>query len=165
MIDSVNLMVLTHTSSGKTGYFTMYRLLLLALSKGLNIVVPAKKSVPKNPVMVLVFPTNGVKEEMVSLTVYLIYLLKSHAGVQELEFKSHRLVELMINTNRLAEAHSHGSNLWELAHKHVTMLCLSPEQLTLKGFADLLEHKLFWNRFCALGVDKIHLLYHWGLSF
>ena len=143
MIDSVNLMALTCTGSGKTGYFTMYMLLLLALSKDLNIVAPAKKSVPKNPVMVLVFPTNGVEEEMVSLTVYLIYLLKSHAGVQELEFKSHGLAALAINANRLAEARSHGSNLWELAREHVTMLCLSPEQLMSKGFLDLLEHKPF----------------------
>jgi len=82
---------------------------------------------------------------MVSPTVYLIYLLKSHAGVQELEFKSHGLAALAINANRLAEARSHGSNLWELACEHVTMLCLSPEQLMSKGFSDLLEHKPFWN--------------------
>jgi superfamily II DNA helicase RecQ len=67
--------------------------------------------------------------------------------------------------NRLAEARSHGSNLWELVHEHVTMLCLSPEQLASKGFSDLLEHKPFSDQFCALGVDEIHLLYHWGLSF
>src|ERR1700728_1400795 len=57
MIDGVNLMALTHTGSGKTGYFTMYMLLLLALSKDLNIVAPAKNYVPNNPVMVLVYPT------------------------------------------------------------------------------------------------------------
>ena len=102
-------------------------LLLLVLLKDPNIVAPAKKSVP---VMVLVFPTNGVEEEMVSLTVDLIYLLKSHADVQEFEFKSHGQVALAITANRLAKARSHGSNFWELACKHVTMLCLSLEQLT-----------------------------------
>ena len=75
------------------------------------------------------------------------------------------LISGTINANRLAEARSHGSNPWELAREHVTMLCLSPEQLMSKGFSDLLEHKPFWNRFCALGVDEIHLLYYWGLSF
>jgi hypothetical protein len=45
------------------------------------------------------------------------------------------------------------------------MLCLSPEQLISKGFADLLKHKPFCNQFCALGVDKIHVLYLWGTSF
>ena len=43
MIDGINLMPLMHTGSGKTGYFTMYMLLLLALSKDLRIVTPAKK--------------------------------------------------------------------------------------------------------------------------
>ena len=84
---------------------------------------------------------------------------------QELECKSHGLAALTINVNRLAKAHSHGSNLWELAHEHVTMLCLSPEQHMSKRFLDLLEHKPFWNRFCALRVDEIHLLYYLGLSF
>jgi superfamily II DNA/RNA helicase len=69
MIDGINLMALTRTGSGKTGYFIMYMLLLLVLSKDPRIVAPAKKSVPKNPVMVLVFPTNGVEEEMVSSTI------------------------------------------------------------------------------------------------
>ena len=80
MIDSINLMALTHAGSGKTGYFIMYMLLLLVLSKDLSIVMPAKKSVPKNPVMVHVFPTNGLEEEMVSFTVCLIYLLAGLAA-------------------------------------------------------------------------------------
>jgi hypothetical protein len=77
MIDGINLMALTCTGSGKTGYFIMYMLLLLALLKDLSIVAPA---IPKNPAMILVFPTNGVEEEMVSSTICLIYLLEYHAG-------------------------------------------------------------------------------------
>jgi hypothetical protein len=79
MIDSsINLMALTRTGSGKTGNFIMYMLFLLALSKHLRIVAPAKKSVPKNLVMVLVFPTNRVEEEMASITAFSIYLLTSY---------------------------------------------------------------------------------------
>ena len=78
MIGGINLMALTHTASGKTGYFRMYMLLFLALSKDPRIVMLAKKSVPKNPVMVLVFPTNGVEAEMAS-SLYSIYLLTSYA--------------------------------------------------------------------------------------
>ena len=79
---------------------------------------------------------------------------------QSLEFKSHGLMAIAINVNRLAEVCSHSSYLWELAHEHVTMLCLSPEQHMSKGFSDLLKHKPFWNQFCALRVDEIHLLYY-----
>jgi hypothetical protein len=71
------------------------------------------------------------------------------------------LMALTINTNGLAEAHSCGSNLWELVCEHVAMLHLS---LALKGFSDLLKHKPFWNQFCTLRVDQIHLLYQFELS-
>ena len=47
----------------------------------------------------------------------------------------------------------------------MSMLCLSLEQLVSNGFAGLLEHKPFWNHFCVLAIDEIHLLYLWGLSF
>ena len=67
MADGVDLMALTRTGSGKTGYFTMHMLLLIALSKDPTIVAPfkLKRKVPANPAMVIVFPTNGVEEEMV----------------------------------------------------------------------------------------------------
>jgi len=67
MADGVDLMALMRTGSGKTGYFTMHMLLLIALSKDPTIVAPfkLKRKVPANPAMVIVFPTNGVEEEMV----------------------------------------------------------------------------------------------------
>ena len=52
-----------------------------------------------------------------------------------------------------------------MAREDIAILCLSPEQLISKGFADLLVHKPFTDRFCSLGVDEIHLLYSWGQSF
>jgi superfamily II DNA helicase RecQ len=55
--------------------------------------------------------------------------------------------------------------LWKTAQEEVAILCLSPEQLISKGFANLLVHKPFADRFCSLGVDEIHLLYSWGQSF
>jgi len=67
MADGIDLMALTRTGLGKTGYFTMHMLFLIALSKDPSIVAPfkLKRKVPTNPAMVVVFPTNGVEEEMV----------------------------------------------------------------------------------------------------
>jgi len=61
------LMALTWMGLEKTGYFTMHMLLLIALSKDPSIVAPfkLKRKVLANPAMVIVFPTNGVKEEIV----------------------------------------------------------------------------------------------------
>jgi superfamily II DNA helicase RecQ len=85
--------------------------------------------------------------------------------LQELEFKSHGLKALAINANTISAARIRGEDLWVTAQADVSMLCLSLEQLISDGFAGLLEHKPFWNPFCALAVDEIHLLYSWGLSF
>jgi superfamily II DNA/RNA helicase len=64
MADGVDLMALTRTGLGKTGYFTIHMLFLIALSKYPSIVAPfkLKRKVPANPAMVIVFPTNGVEE-------------------------------------------------------------------------------------------------------
>jgi superfamily II DNA helicase RecQ len=85
--------------------------------------------------------------------------------MQEWEFKSHRLQAVAINANTILATRLRGEDLWTVVRKDVSMLCLLPEQLISKGFADLLEYKPFWMRFCALGVNEIHLLYQWGMSF
>ena len=67
MADGIDLMALTQMGSGKTGYFSMHMLLLIALSRDPSIVASfkLKGKVLANPAMVIVFPTNGVEEEMV----------------------------------------------------------------------------------------------------
>jgi len=64
-IDGVDIMVLTPTGFRKTGYFTMYMLLMLSLAAKPELIQPSMKKVPPNPVMVILFPTNRVEEEMV----------------------------------------------------------------------------------------------------
>ena len=64
-IDGSHVLAVIKTGGGKTGYFYGYMLLLKALQ-----VLPCpmsylKRPHPKNPVMVLVFPTKGLQEEMV----------------------------------------------------------------------------------------------------
>jgi len=66
MIDGIDLMALTCTGSGKTQYFTMYILLLLALSKDPRIVAPTKSLCLKTQLWSLFFQPNRVEEEMAS---------------------------------------------------------------------------------------------------
>ncbi len=47
----------------------------------------------------------------------------------------------------------------------MSILLLSPEQLASPGFEGLLQHGVFKQRLCAMGVDEIHLLYSWGQLF
>ncbi|KAJ7178225.1 hypothetical protein C8R46DRAFT_671790 [Mycena filopes] len=75
------------------------------------------------------------------------------------------LAALMINSDIVAAARVHGEDLWAKARAGIFMVILGPEQLISKGFRDLLTHEAFYHRVCALGVDEIHLLVHWGLTF
>jgi Lhr-like helicase len=51
-VDGINIMVLTPTGSGKTGYLTMHILLMISLAANPELVAPSMKKVCQNPVMV-----------------------------------------------------------------------------------------------------------------
>ncbi|KAJ7197397.1 hypothetical protein GGX14DRAFT_402632 [Mycena pura] len=55
-----------------------------------------------------------------------------------------------------------GENLWMKAREGISMLILCSEQLISEGF---LAFEAFYNRVYILGVDEIHLLVQWGLTF
>ena len=55
-------------------------------------------------------------------------------------------------------------DLWEKAITGVTLLLLSPEQLSLRSFDNLLQKKVFRKRIAGLGLDESHLVLDWGNS-
>ena len=65
VLDGANLIAVLPTSGGKTGYYTMYMLVLLVLSQNSQYQDRARCSVPADPCMVMVYPTNGLEEEQV----------------------------------------------------------------------------------------------------
>jgi hypothetical protein len=68
-VDGVDVLLVVRTGGGKTGIFYGYILLLLALKELESPCPLLKQKFPENPVMVIVYPTKGLEEEMVSLTV------------------------------------------------------------------------------------------------
>ena len=64
-LDGLNVLAVMKTGGGKTGYFYGYILLLRALQQLSPPCSLLKRSYPRNPVMVIVFPTKGLEEEMV----------------------------------------------------------------------------------------------------
>lgn len=65
VLDGLDLLAIIPTGAGKTGYFSMYMLILITISKDPNICSP-KKHVPADPAMVIIYPTNSLEEEQVS---------------------------------------------------------------------------------------------------
>ncbi|KAI0744071.1 P-loop containing nucleoside triphosphate hydrolase protein, partial [Daedaleopsis nitida] len=147
LMDGTDLLAVIATGSGKTGYFTMYMLLQLALSKDPSLCEPPWTRTPQNPCMVIVYPTIGLEEEM--------------AGT----FDTLKLKPLVINSRTLQAARGKRPTLWEAAAKDPHIILLSPELLCSRDFEGLLQQPLFQRRICALGIDEVHLLNSWGAGF
>ncbi|KAJ7769073.1 P-loop containing nucleoside triphosphate hydrolase protein [Mycena maculata] len=145
VLDGVDLVAVTPTGSGKTGFLFLTILVMIAISKNPSL-CPAVKF-PNDPTIVVVCPTNSIEQQM------------------EENMTKLGISALTINLDTVAAARLKGQNLWIRAQAGISMLILGPEQLISKGFRDLLEHEPFYDRVCALGVDEIHLLVNWGLSF
>ncbi|KAF7800028.1 hypothetical protein EIP86_011271 [Pleurotus ostreatoroseus] len=147
-LDGVDLLAVLPTGGGKTGYLYMYMLIMKALNNDPTLCDPPKH-VPKDPVMIAIYPTNVLEKEM------------------ESTFKKFGLDALVINQETTAEAALRGENLWNkaLEHKGPLILLLSPEQLTTKGFESLIRANHFMARICAYAIDEFHLLNSWGKGF
>jgi len=66
-LDGKHILAVAPTSGGKTSYYYGYILLLKALQQVDPPSPFLKRTYPANPVMVVVFPTKGLQEEMVRL--------------------------------------------------------------------------------------------------
>ncbi|KAJ6529414.1 P-loop containing nucleoside triphosphate hydrolase protein [Mycena vulgaris] len=145
VLDKIDLVAVTPTGSGKTGFLFLTLIVMIAISANPSLCPTA--SFPQDPAIVVVCPTNSIEQQM------------------EENMTKLGLSALMINSDTVASARIHGENLWIKARAGISMLILGPEQLISKGFQDLLKHEPFFDRVCALGVDEIHLLTMWGLAF
>nr|VWP01258.1 Succinate-semialdehyde dehydrogenase (EC [Ganoderma boninense] len=146
MLDGKDLVAIIPTGGGKTGYFFMYMLMLLELSQNPSLCTPPV-SIPHDPCMIVVYPTNGLEEEQAQV------------------FDKVGLKTLVINAETSSVARRSGEDIWLSARVGIAMVLLSPEQLATRGFESLIQHRPFQSRFRAFGVDEIHLLNSWGLSF
>ncbi|KAI0734061.1 hypothetical protein C8Q72DRAFT_771610, partial [Fomitopsis betulina] len=147
VLDGRDLLAALATGSGKTGFYYMYMLMLIELSKNPSLCDPLYPAAPKDPAMVAVYPPIGLEEQVENLT----------CG-QATVFSRFGLHSLVINANTLDAARASGEILWAQARAGVTVIILSPEQLTSRGFEGLLQNHAFRDRVCALGIDEVHVL-------
>ncbi|KAJ7351208.1 P-loop containing nucleoside triphosphate hydrolase protein [Mycena albidolilacea] len=146
VLDKVDLVAVTPTGSGKTGFLFLTIIVMIAIAKNPSL-CPAV-TFPKDPAIVVVCPTNSIEQQM-------------EGNMAKLGIHA-----LMINAETVAAARTRGEeDLWKRAREGISMLILGPEQLISRGFQDLLNYEPFYDRVCALGVDEIHLLAMWGLAF
>ncbi|KAJ7883569.1 P-loop containing nucleoside triphosphate hydrolase protein [Mycena leptocephala] len=145
VLDGIDLVAVTLTGSGKTGYLFLTILVMIAIAKTPSL-CPAVKF-PIDPAIVVVCPTKSIEQQM------------------EENMAKIGIAALAINSDTVAAARMRNEDIWTRARTGISMVILGPEQLISKGFRALLAFEPFYDRVCALGVDEIHLLVQWGLSF
>jgi hypothetical protein len=64
---------------------------------------------------------------------------------------------LTLNEDTLVAARARQEDLWDKAVSEVSMLLLSPEQLSSRSFDHLLQKKDFSERIVALGLDEMQV--------
>lgn len=64
-LDGVHVLAIIRTGGGKTGFYLMYIIVILALLDDPTLCRRAVLPVRSDPVIVMVFPTVGLEEEMV----------------------------------------------------------------------------------------------------
>ncbi|KAJ7705658.1 P-loop containing nucleoside triphosphate hydrolase protein [Mycena metata] len=145
-LDGVDLFAITPTGSGKTGFYTMYMLIILAVLRDESLCPTAK--FPADPCLIVVCPTIPLQLEMAK------------------KMTSVGLTALAINNDTREEAlRVKGEELWVTARKSVNVILAGPEQLKSDEFEKALRDDWFYNRCCGTGVDEVHLLNSWGARF
>ncbi|KAF8905172.1 P-loop containing nucleoside triphosphate hydrolase protein, partial [Mucidula mucida] len=151
LLDGWDLVAVTPTSSGKTGFFYMFLLVVLAITKTPSLSPDTGPSrFPKNPVLVVVCPTIYLMAQLV----YMTGLNITHVVINSITTK----------LQREADA-SRVQSLWMTARESVSMIILGPEMLISGGFRLLLGFPDFLAWLCGIGVDEIHVLLSWGVGF
>ena len=76
-LDGIHLLAILPTGGGKTGFYAMYMLVLIALSQDPSLRPPnLRHKIPPDPALILVLPTLDLEHDMVYL---LMHRLSIHA--------------------------------------------------------------------------------------
>ncbi|KAJ7443746.1 P-loop containing nucleoside triphosphate hydrolase protein [Mycena galericulata] len=139
-LDGISLFAITPTGSGKTSYYILYILIVLAVVNDPTLCPSA--AFPQNPCLMVICPTIPLQIEM------------------QLGLKA-----LAINSHTRCEANRHqNQDLWTVARTEPNVI-LTPEQLKSAEYEKALRDDVFQDRMCGTGFDEVHLLNTWGVSF
>ncbi|KAF8239153.1 hypothetical protein L208DRAFT_1239175 [Tricholoma matsutake] len=121
-LDGINILIVSVTGSGKTGYFFMVLIVIITINNNLQLCPSVKFK--KDPAMIVLCPTNALEVEMRDKMI------------------TFGLTVIALNRDTIEEAQQlHQEDLWETAHTGIAVILTNMEQLSLRGFAKLTNDK------------------------
>ncbi|KAJ7310169.1 hypothetical protein DFH08DRAFT_624928, partial [Mycena albidolilacea] len=152
-LDGIYLVAITPTGSGKTGYYTIYMLVMLAVIA--NPTLCPSALFPSNPCLLVICPTIPLQLEMHTN-------MNQQAPVHEHDTSRSGCPRYQLPDSFRCLA---AQELWVVMRKKPNIILTGPEQLKSAEFEKVLRDKEFYARSCVMGFDKFHLLNTWGASF
>ncbi|KAF9554361.1 P-loop containing nucleoside triphosphate hydrolase protein [Agrocybe pediades] len=145
VLDGFDLLAISATGPGKSAYIYMLLHVILGLLDSPTLCPTAK--FPKDPAVLVVYPTTALEED------------------QEKKMGRLGIKAKAINAMTKMVAAQQAINIWSSVESTTNVILVSPEMLSTRGFANLIESKTFQSRLVAIVVDEVHLLTSWGENF
>jgi len=133
LLDGVDTLPILCMGMGKTGFLSMYMLVLLEILKHPHLCLSVVENFPKKPCMLVVLPTKYLKHQMVCTSHEVSGINKNHAQQAD-RMNKLALQALIINADTIAAAQLKGDDLWRQAGNKPHMIFMAPEQLISKDF-------------------------------
>ncbi|KAH9918848.1 uncharacterized protein B0H18DRAFT_882475 [Fomitopsis serialis] len=145
-LDCIDVLAITPTGSGKTGFLLIYTLVARAIAKD-RVLCPEglRGRFKADPRMAAARPAKVLEHGMASIVM-----------LRHCDYRS----EISCQAAKQGR-----SDVWERARSSTAIILLSPEQLPNENFQRLVDDKAFAARIMALAVDEAHLLNSWGSQF
>ncbi|KAJ7674126.1 hypothetical protein B0H17DRAFT_1140777 [Mycena rosella] len=138
-LDGVNLFAITPTGSGKSSYYIIYIIVVLAVVADPSLCPSAK--FPANPCLLIICPTIPLQLEMA-------------ANMTKMD-----LDVLAINSETRNEAQRvRNEELWTVARMKPNVILSGPEQLKCSEFEKSLRDPDFFARICGTGFDERNII-------
>ncbi|KAL1674911.1 P-loop containing nucleoside triphosphate hydrolase protein, partial [Schizophyllum commune] len=145
-LDRTDVLAITYTGSGKSGYIYMAVTIINAILEDPDICPTA--IFPRSPLVLVICPTIALEEDL------------------ERKMKKYNIESLVISKARRDALRKRRIDIFEQAKTpSLRVLLLTPEMLSSDSFAALLNDSTFQTRPVALMVDEAHLMYTWGRQF
>jgi ATP-dependent helicase YprA (DUF1998 family) len=134
-LDGIDILIISATGSGKSGYFFMVLIVIIAINDNPQLCPSAKFK--KDPAMIVLCPTNALEVDMVRQFSQPMIDNKLIPWQRDKMIRF-GLTTVALNHDTIEEAQRlRQKDLWETARLGIAVILTNTEQLSSRGFAKL----------------------------